>query len=243
MSKTVISKKEGYNKGLIFALLGMFGLTLIFWNTIYLYPIKLFVVLAHEISHGIAAVVTGGSIVKIEISEQIGGACYTRGGLRLAVLPAGYLGSIIWGGLILTAASRTKADKAISVIIGLFVAAITLLFIRNAFGFIFGGCFGAIMVLLGIFAPMRVNDFILKFLGITSIGYAIIDIKDDLISRTVAGSDAYKMAEIIPLPPVVWGIIWIIIAIVSAVFFLKMAARSKPDTEKTRKKTYEYKKY
>lgn len=233
MDKTRITGKKKYNPALIMVLLGMFGLTLVFWNSIYLYPIKIFVVLLHEISHGLAAVVTGGSIVKIEISEQIGGVCYTRGGLRLAVLPAGYLGSIFWGGVILTAAARTKADKIISIVIGLFVALITLFFIRNTFGFVFGLIFGAVMVIIGIIAPMKVNDFILKFLGITSIGYAIIDIKDDLISRTVSGSDAYKMAEIIPLPPVVWGVIWILIACMAAAFFLKISVRKEQETEKS----------
>ena len=48
-----------------------------------------------------------------------------------------------------------------------------------------------------------------KFIGTTSALYAIIDIKDDLLVRTVPGSDAWAMSEeIFPLSPVVWGAIW-----------------------------------
>ncbi|MBD3306499.1 hypothetical protein GF339_08865, partial [candidate division KSB3 bacterium] len=58
----------------------MFLLAVVFWNSIFIYPIKLFVVVLHEFSHGLAAIVTGGSIVRIEINQQIGGMCYTMGG-------------------------------------------------------------------------------------------------------------------------------------------------------------------
>ena len=43
---------------IIFVLL----LAFLLWNTFLIYPIKLFVVLTHEISHGIAAIVSGGKL-------------------------------------------------------------------------------------------------------------------------------------------------------------------------------------
>jgi hypothetical protein len=137
---------------------------------------------------------------------------------------------MLLGGLILVAAARTRADKSISVAIGLIVVLITILYIRNVFGFVFGFIFGALMIVLGIFAPRVINDYILKFIGLTSILYAVLDIKDDLIMRTVRGSDAYQMSTIIPLPPIVWGILWIIIDIVVAFIFLKIATQ-KPEVK------------
>jgi len=44
---------------------GLAVLGLVLWDTFVVYPFRLFVVLFHEISHGLAAVVTGGSIVSI----------------------------------------------------------------------------------------------------------------------------------------------------------------------------------
>lgn len=208
-------------------LLVLFIVVVFLWRTIYIFPLKIFVVLLHELSHGLAAVITGGKIIKIELSAMQGGVCYTSGGLSLLILPAGYLGSMFWGALILIAASKTKIDKLISIIIGATVLAITLLFIRNGFGFIFGAAFGAAMVLIGLFAPGFINDIMLRFIGLTSILYAILDIKDDLIARTVNGSDAYRLSELIPLPPIVWGVIWIIIAVIVAFFALKISIRKK----------------
>ena len=203
----------------------MFSLTVFLWDTVFLYPLKIFVVLLHEISHGVAAVLTGGEIVKIEINYNQSGVCYTRGGIRMIVLSAGYLGSMLWGGLILILAARTKYDRTISIVIGIIVGIITVFYIRNLYGIIFSLAFCAFMISLGKLMPMKVNDIVLKFIGITSSGYAIIDIKDDLISRTVVGSDAYQMAEIIPLPSVVWGIIWIIISIFAILYCLKISAK------------------
>lgn len=207
-------------------LVAMLVVAVVFWDWKFMFPIKAFVVMLHEISHGLAAVLTGGSIEKIELSVRLGGVCWTRGGMRLAILPAGYLGSMLFGSLILVAAARTRWDRYISMGIGAAVVLVTAIFIRTWFGFFFGLAFGAVMILMGRFLSEKVNDMALKFLGLTSVMYAIFDIKDDLISRTVAGSDAYKMAEIfVVLPPIFWGILWIVISVVVAAVMLWVASK------------------
>ena len=195
------------------------------WNTVFVLPIKIFVVLLHELSHGLAAVLTGGSIVRIAINANQGGVCTTQGGLPFIIYSAGYLGSMAWGGAILIAAARTKYDKYISIGIGIIVLAITALFIRNSYGLIFGIGFGLAMVLIGALTSMEMNDFILKVIGLTSVLYAIIDIKDDLITRDIPISDASRLGELYFGSSTFWGIVWIVIALVMSYFFLKMAAR------------------
>ena len=203
----------------------MFILVLFIWNTPVVYPIKLFVVLLHELSHGLAALITGGKIVRIDINANQGGVCYTAGGWQFLILSAGYLGSMLWGGLILILASRTRYDKFISAVIGIIVVVIALLYIRTPFGLIYGIVFGVALFLTGFFAPMEVNDFILKLIGLTSILYVIIDIKDDLITRTVKDSDAFKMAQSYFGVPVFWGVLWIIIALIALFIIMKTAVK------------------
>ncbi len=193
-----------------------------FWDTPLLYPVKVFTVILHELSHGLAAVLTGGSIERIEISPQIGGVCYTRGGLQLVILPAGYLGSMFWGIVIMVVAIKTNWDKQLVMLIGFALIALVILYIRNFFGVIFSIGFAAAMILISRYANTNINEFVLLFLGFTSALYAIIDIKEDLISRTVHGSDAYAMAKALPiLPPVGWGLLWIIIAVAVVFFTMK----------------------
>ncbi|MFC1669024.1 M50 family metallopeptidase [Spirochaetota bacterium] len=212
---------------ILISLLVICLLIILFWNTIVVYPIKIFVVLLHEISHGIAAVITGGSIVKIEISSNQGGVCYTLGGLRFIILSAGYLGSMFWGGLILVMASRSKFDKYISIIIGVIILIITAVFIRNAFGLIYGIVFSLVMVALGWFVNMEVNDFILKVIGLTSILYAIIDIKDDLLTRQIPSSDASMLGKFYFGSSTFWGILWVIIALLMAFLFLRISSKNR----------------
>jgi len=196
------------------------------WDWPVLYPIRVFVVLLHELGHGLAAVLTGGEIVKIAISPDLGGVCWSRGGIRLLVLPAGYLGSMAFGGLILVAAARIRNDRWLAAGLGLATVILSLVFVRSLFGIVFGLGFGAALLAIARWLPAAVNDVVLKFLGLTSVLYAVVDIKEDLISRTVPGSDAYAMSQALFLPPVFWGVLWILIALAAAAFFLWVAARS-----------------
>ncbi len=230
--KSLQYKKDEVNWTLVALLAGMFVLIAVFWNFVLFYPFKLFVVLLHEISHGLAAAITGGRIVGIEISQDLGGVCTTIGGWQWLVVMAGYLGSMLWGGLILILASRTNLDKIISTVIGVLVLIIAILYIRPiiSFGFLFAVLFGLGIGVTGWLAPEIVNDILLKFIGLTSVMYAIIDIKEDLISRDIPGSDAYAMSRIIPLPPVVWGIIWGLLALAAAFFLIRFAATGKEES-------------
>jgi hypothetical protein len=207
----------------------MITMLFIFWHTPFVYPIKLFVVLLHEISHGIAAILTGGSIVKIEISADQGGLCVTRGGGRFLVLTAGYLGSMLWGGLILLAAGRTKMDKSVTTLISLIILGVTLLFIRNFFGLIYGIGFGIAMFLAGWLLPNVVNDFLLKLIGLTSVLYVIFDIKDDLLTASIGGmSDATMLSREFFGTVTFWGLLWMGIALAMAYGFIRMLVIKKP---------------
>jgi hypothetical protein len=199
--------------------------TLLFWNSPVLYPVKAFVVLLHELGHGAAAVLTGGTIDRIELSADLGGVCWSRGGWRLLVLPAGYLGSMLFGGLILLAASRSRHDRLLAAGLGLALLVLTIVFVRTLFGIGFGLLFGTALVLVASWLPGAVNDLLLRFLGLASVLYAVIDIKEDLISRSVPGSDAYAMSRELFLPPVFWGVLWMVLALAAAALFLYLAGR------------------
>lgn len=199
------------------------AITLYFWDSWFVFPVKLFVVLLHEISHGLMALITGGEILKIEINENQGGICWHRGGSFFWVASAGYLGSMFWGGLILLIAAKTKYDSWVMGLIGLSVLLITLLYIRNLYGMGFGILFGVGLLLLARFGGPTFNDLVLKYIGMTSMLYVIFDIKDDLISRNISESDASRLGEKYFGNSMFWGILWLVIAIVYAVIILKFS--------------------
>lgn len=209
----------------ILLLLGLFVGVVVLWDTFLATPLKIFVVFLHEISHGLAAILTGGSIVKIEFSSNQGGVCYTMGGIRFVVLTAGYLGSMLWGALILLLAARTNADKIVSVVIGAFLLVMTLLYVRNMFGFVFGLLATGGMIVMGLKLSHEVNDFVLKLIGLTSCLYAIVDISSDVLERPGIGSDADMLADHTGIPGMVWGVAWIGAAVLVSGYCLLLSAQ------------------
>ena len=116
------------------------------WDTSLAYPLKIFVVLLHEISHAIASVATGGGIEKITLDPRQGGACYCFGGSAFITLTAGYLGSLFWGATMFTAARSDKVRTDwVNGFIGVMVVILTLFFVRGSFGMMFGIAFGLTM--------------------------------------------------------------------------------------------------
>lgn len=214
------------------ALFLIFIVITLLWNTVVLYPLKIFVVFMHEVSHGLTAIVTGGSIIQIEVNPQQGGHALTKGGSRFWTLSAGYLGSLLWGGMILLLAARTHLDKAVSVVIGIGMVVITIAFGSDTFTYLFGIGFGVFLIGIGLFLPEVVNDWILRVIGMTSCLYAILDIKSDVLDRSNLPSDARMLAEETKfLTTEIWGLLWIVIALILTVWFLYIAGKTAETTE------------
>lgn len=211
----------------LFHLALLLAVALIFWNTIFLYPIKLFVVMLHEMSHGLMAVAFGGEIIEIQIDKRIGGYCQYRmepsfwGSFMTA--SAGYLGSLFWGSLILLLAVKSERDKYITLVIGIVLIILSYFVLQSGemFGTTMTAGLALFMLISFKYFGAFFHDLWLKFLGITSCAYVILDIKDDLIDRSNVGSDADCIAELIGLPSVSIGIIWMAIAILNLMIILR----------------------
>jgi len=204
--------------------LGLGLVAFLLWDTFVVYPVRLFVVFLHEISHGLAAVVTGGAIVSIGLSFDEGGVCVTRGGSPFLVLNAGYLGSLLWGALFLVLGGTRRQARSMIAAVGLFALVVTLLYVRTWFGFFYGLAAG--LVLLAVASRLKpvVSEVLLATLGATSCLYAVWDIASDVLFRTVAESDASALARLTGLPAVVWGVVWICLSLAVLVAVLRRLA-------------------
>jgi hypothetical protein len=201
-------------------------LAFVLWDTIVLWPLRLFVVFLHELSHGLAAVLTGGSILRIEISPNEGGVCWTAGGIRFVVLNAGYLGSLLFGALMLVASTRPSLARFVLLLLGAAVVAVTLLFVRGVFAFVYGGLSGGLLLWLARRASNKGAEIILQTVGTVSGLYALWDVATDVLLRSAKGSDAAALAELTGIPAVIWGIAWIGVSLaVLAWAFRRVAGR------------------
>jgi hypothetical protein len=215
--KTKTKRKLAFLAGFVL----YFGVLWFFWESAVVYPLKIFVVLLHEVSHAIALWATGGSVESITLDPRQGGATYGRGGSRILTLSAGYLGSLLWGVLlVMSAYARRMSAQWIVFGVGALVAILTVVYVRSPFGIVFGLLFGAALLASGHGLQELWNRRVLLILGLTSCLYAILDIKSDILDRPELRSDAAMLAEVTGIPTLVWGVLWIIVAVgVSAALF------------------------
>jgi hypothetical protein len=195
-------------------LLVLTGLMVALWETGAILPLKILVVFFHELSHGVAALATGGEIVSISVSADQGGVAVTRGGSRVLILSAGYVGSLLCGVVLLVAGLRSQADRAVVGLLGGLMLLVTALYIRELFAVGFGLATGVGMLAMAWFLPHQVNDLALRLIGLTSLIYAPRDIISDTIARSHLRSDAFMLGEHLGGGAMFWGVIWLAISFV-----------------------------
>ena len=206
------------------------------WNHVALWPIKLLVVLFHELGHAVATWLTGGTVLEIGLSPQEGGFTKSQGGWRLVILNAGYLGSLIAGVGLLAAGRTGIASRAVTIGIGVLLLVVDALFVAwpallagtlfdsgVLFTTAFTGVMGVALVLVGILVPGFVLKWLVRGLGVFSVLFALADVWSDVFARVGTGvrSDAVMLAELTLVPSLVWGGAWIIAGLALLVLLRK----------------------
>lgn len=214
-------KKKNRKKLEALFITGIIILAFLLWDTILIYPVKIFVVLLHEISHGIAAILTGGKLQAIAINEFLGGSAWTSGGNIFIVSIAGYLGSLLFGMLLFISAYDASRSKWLCSIIAILLAFFAFNFIDGLFGAFVAFIFSVILY----WSPRIFNKtfhlYLMKTLGLLSSLYVFIDIKRDLITTASYDSDAQIAASITQAPPLFWGFLWLFISVAVIIYLFK----------------------
>ena len=194
-------------------LLALSALVIVFFRSAPVFPLRLLVVLFHELSHGAAALLTGGEILSIEVNAREGGLIWTRGGWRFAISSAGYLGSLAIGVVLLLAAVRTRADRLVLALCGAVILGAAVFWVRDWFSLAFCLGAGGAMLACARFAPREVSDLALRVIGLTSMAYVPWDIWSDTIARSTGMSDAAAIAARSFGTEGFWGGLWLVISV------------------------------
>ncbi|OGR61600.1 MAG: hypothetical protein A2X36_01295 [Elusimicrobia bacterium GWA2_69_24] len=204
-----------------------FVLVAVFWDWAFLTPVKILVVFFHEAAHGLAALATGGRIDSLIVNSNQGGLAHAYGGSRFLVLNAGYLGSFMAGAGLILAASWTRKDRILIGLLGSALGVITVLWVRNLFGFFFGLAFCGFFLAAAKYLSDHTNDFILKSVGTVSAGYAILDVWSDVFARACR-SDAAMLSAEFGMPRLFWGGLWILLSLGGMYWTFRLAAKADP---------------
>ena len=188
------------------------------------WPFDIFSTWIHEVCHGIAAVMIGGSIVKLEIFPDTSGLATTtmpssNNDHRGFVVSAGYQGTAVTGCLLLLIRRTKRGPRTGTMMLASMMLLSVILWIRNAFGVIFIAVMG---LLLGLCAWRLQSTWIRNlyiFLAVTTTMNAITSIQNLFGSNhTVNGqdssTDAQTMADIKGGSSSLWACLWLVLGII-----------------------------
>lgn len=178
------------------------------------WPLVLLSTLAHELGHGLTAVVAGGDFESMRMwSDGSGVAAWRGGGGRLqqaAVAAGGLLGPAIAAAFCLVFGSTARGARVALAVLGASLLAITLLLVRNGFGLVFVGGTGALALAIAMWAQPALVQAVLVFASV-QLGLAVFSRADYLftaVAQTSAGempSDVAQIAQALLLPYWFWG--------------------------------------
>lgn len=114
---------------LVVAAVATLILSVVPFGGIITYPFRLFVTYVHETGHVLATLATGGRVVGMKVSADGSGVALSQGGVGFVVSSAGYLGSTLFGGLLLLLCGRPGAAGKVLGILGAGTLVVTLFFV------------------------------------------------------------------------------------------------------------------
>ena len=173
--------------------------------------------LAHEMGHGVTALLLGGRFQRFMMWADGSGVAELEidgfGGLRQGLSLAGGLVGPAVAAAICFALGRTgKGARACLAGLGIFLALADLLVVRNLFGFFFVGILAAGALLAAARASAHVARWLVVFAGV-QLALSVFSRADYLFTRvasTGAGafpSDVSQMAKAMFLPYWFWGLV------------------------------------
>jgi hypothetical protein len=183
----------------------------LFWLSPILAPFKIFVVFIHETGHALATLLTGGRVLSMVVTPWQSGYVKPLGGNAFIIASAGYLGSALFGGIMLSLSGRKPWTQRIFIALAMIFGVITLSFVRNLFGWIFGLGTTAIFGLLA-YKRFPFSAYIVDVLAVMSSMYALYDLSDFLWIG--ARTDAVILAGITGVPAFIWALVWSAISLV-----------------------------
>lgn len=196
-----------------------------------LYPFALLGTWAHELGHGITALLAGGSFRRLEIHRNLDGLAFSSGvgPLGRAVVAAGGLlaPAVAGGGFIVLGASESTAPFILTFLAATILVSV-LLFVRNPFGWVALALTGLALVPIALFASEVIRIFVAQLVGIQfcfaswgSLNYMFTK-NFHRNDGTLTDSDTQTIANVLLLPYWFWGgvIAALSLAIVAGSFYM-----------------------
>ena len=161
----------------------------------------------HELSHGLAALLTGGRVVQIQLFPNGAGLCTTQGGIRFVISLMGYLGATLFGYFICRLAQGFQAQARW--IYPVFIALMTLsliLWVRDVLTAFIIGVLITLFVVKWRFVKSHSLGLWLKFTGIIVLLNSVYSPLYLIDGRHLG--DGASLASMTFIPEIIWALLW-----------------------------------
>lgn len=193
-----------------------------------LYPFKLFVTVVHEACHALMSRLTGGNVAQINLGADTSGVTLSMGGIRWLVASAGYLGTAVFGGLLVWWGRKPEESRFILQSIGTVILAITIFYAGGSiFGFVSMLLIGVgILMVSRKASQMSCHMFLLLLAVITTLS-SVLDIQTLFFASlaNIEHSDARTMESLTGVPAIIWSILWGVVAVCILLFSMWISYR------------------
>ncbi len=165
----------------------------------------------HELSHGIATILTGGMVSYIELFPNGAGVCHSQGGWVVAIGFAGYFGASLWGYLLFNLATWARGIRLSFALLSGLVLVSILFWARDLLTMAIMGTLAILFVLPLKLSHSRVLTSVLRIV-------ALMVLLNSLSSPTVLlgmgdRGDAAMLANATLIPAWIWVMAWLAISV------------------------------
>ena len=215
--------------GLLLLSLALVVLWQVPWLGWLAWPFRLFGTFVHELSHGLAAIATGGDFQRFSVHMDLSGLAWSAGGIRVVVSSAGYVGSAIFGGVLIALHARGVPARALLLGMAVVFGLLCVLFVRNFFGIVSGLAITAALGFAGVRLSEAWRDGLLKVLALQLIldGYNSLFTVLRLSRAGASNTDAYAMQQLTWLPASFWAVAWMLASTAILFGVLRFAMRAR----------------
>jgi hypothetical protein len=198
------------------------------------YPLVLLSTLAHELGHGLTAVLVGGEFSSFELFTDASGVALTGTYGRLqeaAVLAGGLIGPSIAAVLLFVMGKTPRRARTCLAVLATLLAVTLILVVRNLFGWFFISGLAAFCALVAWRGPALLSQLVIVFAG-TQLALSVYSRGDYLFTPTAttsAGdlpSDVAQLSAALLLPYWFWGALCGAISLAVLLFGVKYYWRS-----------------
>ena len=183
-----------------------------------LYPFTLLATYAHEMGHGITAMLMGASFESLQMNPDGSGLAQWVGRVgnlgRALIAAGGLVGPSIAGALILVISKKPERARTLVLVLGVLIGLSAVLWARNVFGIVFILTTSAIFVLVARFAS-QIAPLFVQLVGVQLCVAVFRDYKY-MFSETAGSagpSDSAQIASALVLPYWFWGGVTAIISV------------------------------